>query len=81
VAARERRFTRRGLLVCAAAHYQQLFADAEGRLPATFQLIFLTGWTPHDSQQRPKRPGTATTRLADALGTVERPAGDKAKPR
>jgi SAM-dependent methyltransferase len=81
VAARERRFTRRGLLVSAAAHYQQLFADAEGRLPATFQLIFLTGWTPHDSQQRPKRPGTATTRLADALGTVERPAGDKAKPR
>jgi SAM-dependent methyltransferase len=80
VAARDRRFTRRALLLAAAARYQQLFAEAEGRLPATFQLIFLTGWAPHASQQRPQRPGTAAARLADALGTTEQPAGDKAKP-
>ncbi|MFO1058066.1 MAG: methyltransferase domain-containing protein [Dongiaceae bacterium] len=80
VAARDRRFIGRGLLLAAAAHYQQRFADAEGRLPATFQLIFLTGWAPHDSQQRPQRPGTAAARLADALGTTEQPAGDKVKP-
>jgi len=50
-------------------------------VPATFEVIYLTGWAPHASQQRPLRPGSATTRLADALGTTEHAAGDKARPR
>jgi glycosyltransferase A (GT-A) superfamily protein (DUF2064 family) len=44
-------------------------------------VITLTAWAPHPSQQKPLRPGSAKTRLAEALGTVEIPAGEKAKPR
>lgn len=51
--------------------YADHFALQDGRLPATFELIFLTGWAPDDSQQKPLRPGSAKTRLADALGTNE----------
>jgi hypothetical protein len=40
-------------------------------VPATFEIITLTGWAPHASQQQPLRPGSATVRLAEALGTVE----------
>lgn len=43
-----------------------------GRVPATFQIVFLTGWAPHESQQKPLRPGSAKMRLADALKTRER---------
>jgi hypothetical protein len=43
----------------------------EGRIPATFDLIFMTGWAPDDSQQKPLRPGSASARLADALGASE----------
>ena len=46
-------------------------ARADGRVPATFEIITLTGWAPHESQQQPLRPGSAKARLADALGTVE----------
>ena len=53
--------------------YREAFADADGRLPATFEVIFLTGWAPDESQPQPLRPGSATTRLADALGTKETP--------
>ncbi|MGP1397427.1 MAG: methyltransferase domain-containing protein [Inquilinaceae bacterium] len=63
-----------------AGHYQDRFAEADGRVPARFQIIYLTGWAPHGSQQRPLRPGSARTRLAEALGTVEKPAGDTAGP-
>lgn len=45
---------------------------------ATFDIVYLTGWAPHDSQQKPLRPGSAKARLSEALGTVERPAGEKA---
>ena len=58
--------------------YGRRFADADGRLRATFEVVWLTGWAPHESQQKPLRPGSATTRLADALGVREVPAGDKA---
>ena len=54
------------------------FADPDGRIRATFDVIHLSGWAPHESQQKPLRPGSAKARLADALGTVERPAGEKA---
>jgi len=67
VAGRSRRFTRRAVLLRAAALYEERFADAEGRLPATFQVLYLTGWTPHDSQPRPLHPGSAQASLARAL--------------
>lgn len=72
LAARPRRFTRRSVIGAAAAVYQGL-ATPEGHLPATFELVFLTGWAPHESQQKPLRPGSARTRLSDALGVPEKP--------
>lgn len=77
---RDRRPARRELFARAAAHYHDRFADADGRVPATFDVIYLTGWAPHEGQQKPLKPGSAAARLADALGAVEQPAGDKAKP-
>jgi len=44
---------------------------------ATFEIIWLSGWVPHESQQKPLKPGSAAQRLADALGTIELPAGEK----
>jgi SAM-dependent methyltransferase len=61
--------------------YRRRFGDAEGRLDATFQVIYLTAWAPAAGQQRALAPGSARTRLAEALGTVEVSAGDKARPR
>ncbi len=51
--------------------YFERFADAEGRVTATFEIITLSGWKPHESQQKPLKPGSAKTRLADALGVKE----------
>ncbi len=73
-------FTRPGTLAAAAARYAELFGGGDGKVPATFQIITLTGWAPDPSQQQPLKPGSAKTRLADALGTEERPLPDKAKP-
>jgi hypothetical protein len=61
--------------------YGARFADADGRIRATFQIMWLSGWAPHESQQQPLKPGSAKTRLADALGTQELSAGDKAGPK
>ncbi|HLI21673.1 MAG TPA: methyltransferase domain-containing protein [Stellaceae bacterium] len=77
---RRRHFTRRATLWRAAEIYAQRFGDAKGRIPAIFDIVTLTAWAPHASQPRPLRPGSAAARLADALGTTERPAGDKAAP-
>jgi SAM-dependent methyltransferase len=77
---RLRRPTPRALLARAAAAYADRFADAGGRVRATFEVIFLTGWAPAAGQPRPLRPGSAAARLADALGAVERSAGEPAKP-
>ncbi len=57
--------------------YGERFADPDGRLRATFEVIWLSGWAPHQSQQQPLKPGSARTRLADALGAEEIPAGEK----
>ena len=81
VGARRKSFSRRNTLARAAAIYGERFGTADGRGPATFQVIYLTAWAPHASQQQPRRPGSAQTRLADALDTIEQPAGDKARPR
>jgi hypothetical protein len=56
----------------AADRYRKAFADAEGRVTATFQVIYLTGWSPHDSQPKPLRRGSAKASLADALGDPDR---------
>jgi len=71
LAQRIKHATRRNVLTEAAAIYAENFRDAEDRIAATFEFITLTGWAPADSQPQPLRPGTATTRLADALGTTE----------
>ncbi|MCJ2126109.1 methyltransferase domain-containing protein [Methylobacterium sp. J-077] len=69
----ERRRTplRRATLVRAAEVYAERFSDPDGRVRATFEVLWLSGWVPHESQQKPLRPGTAKSRLADALGTIE----------
>lgn len=58
--------------------YRRRFGDSDGRVRATFQILTATGWAPHESQQKPLKPGSAKTRLADALKTEERDAGEKA---
>lgn len=69
--ARQRRATRADVLRLAAQIYHDSFADSDGRIPATFEVVTLTGWAPDDSQPKPLRPGSATHRLADVLGTDE----------
>lgn len=68
---RVRHFTARGVLTDAAARYAQAYRAPEGGVVATYELIVLTGWAPDASQPQPLRPGSATARLADALGTDE----------
>ena len=76
--ARRRTPLRRATLMRATEIYAERFSDADGRVRATFEMIWLSGWAPHPDQQQPLRPGTAKTRLADALGTREVSAGEKA---
>ena len=68
--------TRKTVLFRAAELYAERYAGADGRIPATFQILTMTGWAPHASQQTPLRPGSATTRLADALDSEETGAGE-----
>jgi SAM-dependent methyltransferase len=64
---RSRKPLQRAVLARTAEIYAERFADAGGRLRATFETVWLTGWAPHESQPKPLRPGSATARLADAL--------------
>ncbi len=80
LAARRRTPLRRATLARAIAIYAERFGLPDGRIPATFEILFLTGWAPDASQPKPLRPGSATHRLADALGTQEISAGDRAAP-
>ena len=57
--------------------YAQRFADDDGRIRATFEIVWLSGWAPHPNQQQPLKPGSAKARLADALGTREISTGEK----
>ena len=75
--ARRRTPLRRATLLRMAEIYAERFADSDGRLRATFEIVWLSGWAPHPDQQQPLKPGSATTRLADALGAQEIPAGEK----
>ncbi len=72
---RLRRPTRRAVMLRAAELYAQTYGQG-GRIPASYELVTLTGWAPDDSQQKPLRPGSAAQRLADALDTRETPLGD-----
>lgn len=71
MAARHKAIPPRALFARAAQIYAESFPAEDGRIAATFELVFLTGWCPHDSQQKPLRPGSAAARLAEALETTE----------
>jgi SAM-dependent methyltransferase len=75
----ERRRTplRRATLMRMMEVYADRFRDPDGRIRASFDIVWLSGWAPHESQQQPLRPGSAKARLADALGTREISAGEK----
>ena len=80
--ARRKGSLRRETLLRAAALYAERFADPDGRVRATFECVWLSGWAPHDSQQKPLKPGSAKARLADALGVPEiRPGAEPGMPR
>ncbi|HRJ68614.1 MAG TPA: methyltransferase domain-containing protein [Beijerinckiaceae bacterium] len=80
---RVRRPLRRAILARAIEAYAERFSDQDGRIRATFEIIWLSGWAPHESQQKPLQPGTGKMRLADALSAVStaraaiEPAKDK----
>jgi len=71
LADRSRQPVSRRLFGAAVNHYHQHFADDEGRIRATLDIAWLTGWSPHESQQQPLKPGSAKARLADALKVKE----------
>ena len=75
---RRRTSLRRDTLNRMVEIYHSRFGLPDGRIPATFEIVFLTGWAPSANQQKPLRPGSAQSRLADALNSAEQPAGDKA---
>jgi SAM-dependent methyltransferase len=77
--ARRRTPLKRTTLRRMAEIYAQRFADDDGRLRATFEIVWLSGWAPHPDQQQPLKPGSAKARLADALGTREISTGEKAR--
>jgi SAM-dependent methyltransferase len=80
VADRRKGFSRRATLMRAAELYAERHAGSDGRVPATFQVIYLTAWAPHESQPQPLAPGSAKTRLSTALESQERSAGETADP-
>jgi SAM-dependent methyltransferase len=71
--ARRKTLMHPALLARVAAHYAERFSDPDGRIRATLEIAYLTGWAPHESQQQPLKPGSAKQRLADALKTEEIP--------
>ena len=81
ILARKQHFSKRSIFSQVAERYHMLFADSKGKMPATFQIIYLTGWAPDETQPLPLQPGTAAQRLADALDSTEQSAGDFAKPK
>jgi SAM-dependent methyltransferase len=74
---RRRAPLKRATLARMADVYAARFANADGRLRASFEIVWLSGWAPHESQQKPLKPGSAARRLAEALGTRKMPTGGK----
>ena len=68
LADRARRLATPSLLAAAAQAYAERDSNPDGRVRATLEIIWLAGWAPHESQQKPLKPGSATTRLGDVLG-------------
>jgi hypothetical protein len=64
---RRRTPTRRATLLRMAQIYRERFADADGRIRATFDIVWLSAWAPHESQQKPLRPGSAKASLEAAV--------------
>ena len=81
VLARPRTFSKRQIFLRAAERYSEMFGDSDGRITASFQVLYLTGWAPDASQPKPLRPGSATASLAEALESEEQSAGEKARPK
>ncbi|MHC2300193.1 SAM-dependent methyltransferase [Rhizobium mongolense] len=71
LAARSRKPPTRAFFLRAAEIYAERYSDPDGRIRATFSIIYVSGWAPHESQQKPLQPGSAKTRLADALRVEE----------
>lgn len=71
MAARLRKATRRAVFARAAELYQQTYGGVDGKIPATFEIVVLTGWAPADNQPKPLRPGSAAKRLSDVLSVSE----------
>ncbi len=71
----------RAVLMEALRLYVQDYGDADGVVPASFEIVYLTGWAPHPDQPKPLRPGSAKARLADALGVPEISTGEKPAPK
>lgn len=80
MAARDRRPPPRSFFAETAIHYATHFPAEADRIRATFEIVYLTGWAPSEIQQKPLRPGSASQRLADALGTDEQSAGERPNP-
>ncbi|MEX1061424.1 MAG: methyltransferase domain-containing protein [Methyloceanibacter sp.] len=76
--ARSKRPLSRHTLERAEGLYRERHGTPDERVSASFEIVYLSGWAPDPSQQKPLKPGSAARRLADALGTTEQPAGDKA---
>jgi len=76
---RSRRTLRHATLMRMMEIYGERFADPDRRIRATFEIIWLSGWAPHSSQQEPLAPGSAQASLADALGVKEHSAGERAE--
>jgi SAM-dependent methyltransferase len=74
---RQRKPLRRATLLRMSELYAERFSDADGRMRASLDIVWLAGWAPHASQQQPLKPGSARTRLADALGATEISLGEK----
>lgn len=71
IAARDKRYVGRNFFPAAQRIYKEAYGEEDERIPASFEIIYLTGWAPHQNQQKPLKPGSAKNRLADALGTHE----------
>jgi SAM-dependent methyltransferase len=69
---RRRTPTRRATLLRMAQIYGERFADSDGRIRATFDVIWLSGWAPHESQQKPLQPGSAKASLAEAVKGIKK---------
>jgi SAM-dependent methyltransferase len=74
---RSRKPLTRGVLMRAMELYAERFSGPDGKVTASFEIVTVTGWAPHESQQKPLKPGSARMRLADALGAKEQSAGEK----